>query len=121
MTGALPSHSPRNGQRFCCLGLRTDGTICQTELFGTLFCKYDHLGTTSTLRLPLRLDLDLQRQTEDNPYISSFLDRKQSENQREEPCPRESFHMRMPQGSWAVIRVLWRQVIGYICGKGTVK
>lgn len=103
------------------MGLRIGGTICQMELFGALFCKYDQLGTTSTLRLPLRLDLDLQRQTEGNPYISSFLDRKQSENQREEPGPRESFHMRMPQGSWAVIRVLWHQVIGYICGKGTVK
>lgn len=67
------------------------------ELFGTLFCKYDQLGTTSTLRLPLRLDLDLQRQTEGNPYISSFLDRKQSENQREEPVPGSHFTCACPK------------------------
>lgn len=95
--GALPSHSPWHGQKFCCLGLRTDGAICQLELFGTLFCKYDQLGATSSLRLPLWLDLDLQCQTEGNPYISSFLDGKQSENQSKSQVPRSHFICACPK------------------------
>lgn len=48
-------------------------------------------------KVALRLDLDLQRQTEGNPYISSFLDRKQSENQREEPVPGSHFTCACPK------------------------
>lgn len=97
------------------------GLSSRWNYFGLSSANMISLGTTSDLMSSAWLDFCSQCQIEGSPYISSSLDWSKMENNVKSPGPPGSFPMRMPQGSSAAIRILWHQVIGYICGKGTVK